>query len=364
MKVALVHEFLTQLGGAERVLEAFHEIFPEAPVYTLVYDKRGTKNAFLDWKIKTSFLQNLPVRKKRYKWLLPLMSAAIESFDFSGFDLVLSDSSAFAKGIKTSPLTTHICYCHTPTRYLWESMDEYVANLPYVSIVKRAVKIYLKRVLKPWDHLAAWRPNFFIANSQNVAFRINKYYGRESEVIYPPVDSNFFQPAPSAGDYFLTASRLEPYKKIDLVIESFNRLGLKLLVAGEGTETKSLKRKAKNNIKFLGRITDERLRDLYGAAQAFIFPAEEDAGIATLEALSCGTPVIGYEKGGTAEFVKDGVNGLLLKKQEVEAIVQAVKRLDSIPFDRRQIRDGVLKFDKEIFKRKVTEFIKSHANRD
>ena len=355
MRVALVHEFLIQMGGAEKVLQNFHEIFPTAPVYTLFYDRARTGGVFDGWDIRTSKLQKF---KQRYKWTLPLMPRAIESFDFSGYDVVLSDSSAFAKGIITKKPTVHICYCHTPTRYLWESMDEYAANLAYPSFIKLALKHYLKFNLKKWDYKSAQRPDYFIANSKTVQGRIKKYYDRDSTVIYPPVDTDFYNRKKGGkGEYFLTGSRLEPYKKIDLVVQAFNELKLPLKVVGTGTELEKLKTTAKSNVEFVGRVSDEQLRDLYCGAQAFVFPAIEDAGIMVLEALSSGTPVIGLNGGGTAEFVEDPENGVLFENQTIKDILAAVKRFQDMQFDSEKIRETALPFDKKEFKRKITEFI-------
>ncbi|OGE79230.1 MAG: hypothetical protein A2751_04540 [Candidatus Doudnabacteria bacterium RIFCSPHIGHO2_01_FULL_46_14] len=355
MRVALVHEFLIQMGGAEKVLQNFHEIFPTAPVYTLFYDRARTGGVFDGWDIRTSKLQKF---KQRYKWTLPLMPRAIESFDFSGYDVVLSDSSAFAKGIITKKPTVHICYCHTPTRYLWESMDEYAANLAYPSFIKLALKHYLKFNLKKWDYKSAQRPDYFIANSKTVQGRIKKYYDRDSTVIYPPVDTDFYNRKKGGkGEYFLTGSRLEPYKKIDLVVQAFNELKLPLKVVGTGTELEKLKTTAKSNVEFVGRVSDEQLRDLYCGAQAFVFPAIEDAGIMVLEALSSGTPVIGLNRGGTAEFVEDPENGVLFENQTIKDILAAVKRFQDMQFDSEKIRETALPFDKKEFKRKITEFI-------
>ena len=364
MRIALVHEFLTQLGGAERVLSAIHEIFPEAPVYTLVYDQERTHGVFAGWDIRTSFLQSLPGSPKRYKWYLPLMPGATEAWDFSQYDLVLSDSSAFAKGVITRPPTVQICYCHTPTRYIWQEMEDYVSGIAYPGIIKAATKLYLKNILKPWDYKAAQRPDFFIANSQTVRARIKKYYNRAAEVIYPPVDTNFFRPGLKKGDYFFTASRLEPYKNIELVIEAFNRLKLPLKVAGTGTQLLNLESKILNpKIEFLGRVTDENLRELYQNAKAFVFPAYEDAGIMILESLACGTPVIGLAAGGTAEFVAEGRNGVLFAQQNTDAIIAAVQRFSELHFDAGVVRATALPFAKEIFQRRILEFIHTHAHR-
>jgi len=365
MRVALVHEFLTQLGGAERVLQSFHEMFPDAPVYTLVYDREKTGGIFNSWDIRTSFLQKFPGGARKFKWYLPLMPLAIRSFDLSCYDLVLSDSSAFAKGVVTDSPTLHICYCHTPTRYLWESMDEYVSGIKYPWLMKIFAKVYLKHVLKNWDFRAAQRPDALIANSRTVQERIKKYYGRKSDVIYPPVDTQWFGPGEGGArgrEYYFTASRLEPYKRIDIVVEAFNRLGLALKVAGDGTDAAALKKSAGINIEFLGRVSDVELRALYRSAKAFVFPALEDAGIAVLEALACGTPVIGFAQGGTPEFVRDGKNGVLFAEQTAADIMAAVKRFEQMAFDPVRLRESILEFGKAKFKENIFTFIHAHRH--
>ena len=359
MKVALVHEFFTQLGGAERVLQALYEIFPQAPVYALVYDPVKTRGVFSNWDIRTSFLQKLPGAISHYKMFLALMPKAMESFDLHDYDLVISDSSAFAKGVITRKPTVHISYCHTPTRYLWQEMDEYVAHLNYSPVVKWLAKQYLPW-LKKWDYRAAQRPDYFIANSETVRARIKKHYDRDSEVIHPPVDTKFFTPTsyqPPPKSYYFTASRFVAYKKIDLVIEAFNRLGLPLKVAGDGPQAQILRQKARNNIEFLGRVSDEKLRELYSNAKAFVFPSLEDAGIMVLESLACGTHVIGLNAGGTAEFVRDGVHGVLFVRQETEDITEAINRFEQTSFDPQILKARALEFDKAVFKQKMGNFI-------
>ena len=237
-------------------------------------------------------------------------------------------------------------------------MDEYAAKLTYPSFIKLALKHYLKFKLKKWDYKSAQRPDYFIANSKTVQGRIKKYYDRDSTVIYPPVDTDFYNRKKGGkGEYFLTGSRLEPYKKIDLVVQAFNELKLPLKVVGTGTELEKLKTTAKSNVEFVGRVSDEQLRDLYCGAQAFVFPAIEDAGIMVLEALSSGTPVIGLNRGGTAEFVEDPENGVLFENQTIKDILAAVKRFQDMQFDSEKIRETALPFDKKEFKRKITEFI-------
>ena len=323
-------------------------MFPDSPVFTLVYDERKTAGRFRGWDIRASFIQRL-ARVVNYKWLLPLMPRAIENFDFAGFDLVLSDSSAFAKGIKVRPPAVHICYCHTPTRYLWQGPDEYVANQGIPLFLKPLVKVYLMKVLRKWDYAAAQRPNVLIANSREVQARIERFYGREAAVVYPPLDTEFFHPTKPKGGYFLTAARLEPYKKIDLVIEVFNELGLPLVVAGSGSKLGALRSLAKSNIEFLGRVGDGELRDLYSGARAFIFPALEDSGLMILESLACGTPVVAYRRGGAAEFVKDGGNGVLFDEQSVPSLRQALTRFGKIDFSRESVRAGIEDYGKEKF---------------
>jgi glycosyltransferase involved in cell wall biosynthesis len=363
MRVALVHEFLTQLGGAERVLLNFHELFPEAPVYTLVYDEQKTQGVFANLDIRPSFLQSATKIIRNYKWFLPLMPWATERFDFQDYDLVLSDSSAFAKGVLVKRPTLHVCYCHTPTRYLWESMEEYVANLPYGQLVKFMVKPYLKYFFKPWDYKAAQRPDYFIANSRTVQKRIKKYYGRNSTVIYPPVNTHFFSLESKKENYFLTVSRLESYKKNPLVVEAFNQLGWSLKIAGEGSEFEKLKRAARPNIEFLGRVPEENLPKLYQEAKAFVFPALEDAGIVVLEALSCGTPVIGFCQGGTAEFVRDGENGVLFDRQTADDLIRALQRFSMSSFSPEKLRDSILEYDCGNFRKKILNFIENaHRN--
>lgn len=354
MKIALVHEFLNQLGGAERVLNNFLEIWPEAVVHVILYDKEKTNGQFEKYQKKISWLNELPGIKKHPRLFLALMPKAIESFRFDDFDLVLSDSSSFAKGAKAAG-KAHICYCHTPTRFLW-SMPEYIDNQQYPQILKTIGKQYLKR-LKKWDFEAAQRPDFFIANSRNTQIQIRKFYNRDSIVIPPPVDADFFHPVSQKNDYFFTASRLEPYKKVELVIEAFNQLGLPLKVAGSGTHSENLKKMAKPNVEFLGRVSDEQLRILYSEAQAFIFPAEEDAGIMILEAQACGTPVIAYGKGGALETVIEGETGLFFKEQNVESVKSSIEHYDTSMYRSEILREHALRFDKKIFQKKIKEFV-------
>ncbi|OGE73625.1 MAG: hypothetical protein A3I07_02955 [Candidatus Doudnabacteria bacterium RIFCSPLOWO2_02_FULL_42_9] len=361
MKVALVHEFLNQIGGAERVLQNFFEIWPDAKVHLILYNKEKTRNEFEKYQKKISWLNSFPLAQTHHRLLLLWMPSAIESFKFAEYDLVLSDSSSFAKGIKTDKL--HICYMHTPTRFLWTE-SKYLDVQKYPRIFKAIGKMFVP-LLRKWDYKAAQRPNYIITNSKNVQERIKKYYNRDSVVIPPPVDTQAFQPMGEKKDYFFTASRLEPYKKVDVIVQAFNELGLSLKIAGSGTEMETLKSQAKSNIEFLGVLSNEQLRRHYSEAQAYVFAADEDAGITFLEAQSCGTPVIAYGKGGALEAIKEGVTGEFFAEQTKEAIIEKVRNFDATKFDRTTIRNHALQFDKNEFQRKIKQFVEEkYAHRN
>ncbi|MEK9180820.1 MAG: glycosyltransferase [Patescibacteria group bacterium] len=357
MKIALAHDFLTQLGGAERVLKELHEIFPDAPVYTLFFDEKKTYGKFAGWDIRASFLQKLP-KFFSYKWYLPLLPTAVSYLDLTGFDVVISDASALIKGIKVSPGAKHICYCHTPTRYLWQERNDYVKNLTYPKLVKIVVQPCLS-LLKKWDWSVAQKVDVFIANSQEVRGRIEKYYQRDSEVIYPPIDTDFFTPASqdSSRSYFLAAGRLEPYKKIDLVIKAFTRLKILLKVAGTGSLSKKLRESAGPNIEFLGRVGDEELRELYRGAKAFVFPALEDAGMMILEATACGTPVIAYKAGGALEFVEEGITGEFFTEQNANSLINVIEKFDPAKYRTEALVAKARQFDKKVFREKIQQVI-------
>lgn len=375
MRIALVHDYLNQYGGAERVLEVFCEIWPEAPIYTLIYDEKRTYGAFGGKEIYTSFLQSFPFAKAHHRPFLFLMPTAVEQFDLSKYDIVISDSASYIKGVITKPNTLHICYCHTPTRYLWDDCHKYTQEFYYAPFIKRIIPFFLN-YLRLWDEAAAWRVDKFIANSKFVSMRIKKYYQREAEVIYPPVNTDFFIPisqapapksdfsdnigssTPKSEDYFLMVARFLPYKKIDLTIEAFNQLGLPLIIVGDGREKSNLQKKAESNIKFVGSVpNNEVLKDYYLGCKALIFPQEEDFGLTAVEAMACGKPVIAYRAGGALETIKDGITGLFFKEQTVESLMVAVQSFRSASFDAQIIRRHALQFDKKIFKDKIEEFV-------
>lgn len=356
MKVALVHDYLTQDGGAERVLRVFQELFPDAPTFVLFHHP-STPNLLLQEKnIHTTFLQYLPFIKHHYQWYLPLMPFATERHNIQNFDVVISSTSAFAKGIITGPGTLHISYCHTPTRYLWTDTHSYIHELNYPWIVKAALPSIISR-LRLWDQMSAQRVDHFIANSEIVKERIQKFYRRDARVVYPPIDISTYSPAPHPEDYFLTGGRIVSYKKFDLVVQAFNRLGLPLKIFGTGTEEASLRALALPNIEFLGRVEDEKLKELYRNAIAFINPQVEDFGLTAIESMASGRPVIAFAEGGALETVKEQVNGLFFYEQSWEAIADTVLHFDHARFVPEEVRASVEKFDVLQFKKQFQNIV-------
>jgi glycosyltransferase involved in cell wall biosynthesis len=356
MKIALVHDHLMQDGGAERVLRVLQEVFPNAPTYTLLYDPKRVDPSFRKADIRTSFLQDIPFGRARYQWLLPLMPAATESYDLSVFDVVISSSSAFAKGIITKPGTTHICYCHTPTRYLWSDTHSYIQDLKANRLVKMFLPLLLNR-LRIWDRMTADRVNHFVANSRTVAERIKKYYGRESEVLYPPVETEKFAVGTGDGGYYLAGGRLVSYKRIDLVIEAFNRLGYPLKIFGDGPLFDEYRRRSNSNIEFVGRVDDAEKARLYADAIAYLNPQEEDFGITAVEAMASGRPLIAYRKGGVVETMVEGVTGTFFDDQSWEDLAATVIRFDASRFDPARIRAHAERFSTDAFKRRIAEIV-------
>lgn len=356
MKIALVHDHLNQLGGAERVLRALCDLYDKAPVYTLIYDANATQHVFDGVKMHESFITRFPFARRKFRWYLPMMVPATESYDLSGYDVVLSDSSALAKGVLTGPKTLHICYCHTPTRYLWSDHNEIIDKLERNWFVGRVSQLY-RSYLRQWDRLAADRVDRFIANSGFVAHRIKKYYKHDSVVINPPVETSRFSISPEIGDYFLIVSRLRPYKKVDIAVQAFNKLNLPLYIIGEGEEEERLRAMANPNIKFLGFVPDEKVKEYLSHCRAFIHPQEEDFGITPVEAMASGRPVIAYGAGGALETVVPGTTGVLFDEQSWEALADTVIHFKQNQFDPQTIRKHAEKFDTEAFKGQVREFV-------
>ncbi|MEW6696498.1 MAG: glycosyltransferase [Bacillota bacterium] len=359
MKIAIVHDWLTNMGGAEKIIEIMHDVFPEAPIYTLVYNKDNMPGPFQKMVIKTSFLQKVPFAKRKHNLFLQFMPTAVEQFDLSYYDLVISSSTACAKGVITRADTCHICYCNTPMRYAWDFYHDYIKGK---GLITRTYIAYQMNKIRLWDRMAADRVDYFIANSHNVSRRIEKHYRREAQVIYPPVDTDFYQPNKGNRDnYFLCAGRLVGYKRIDLAIDAFNLLKLPLQVVGDGAEYKRLKRKAGNSISFLGRVNNQELRNLYQGCRAFIFPGEEDFGITPLEAQACGRPVIAYGKGGALETILADKTGIFFNKQTTEALAGAVQHFIATEqhFNVDEIRKHADKFNITRFKSQMEKFIMS-----
>lgn len=358
MKIALVHDYLVQYGGAERVLEAFTELFPEASIYTLLYDKDAMHGVFSGKRIYTSFLQKIPGALKNHRAFPMLMPIAIEQFDFSPYDIVLSDSSSYAKGILTRPETLHICYLHTPTRYAWDDCQKYTQDFGLPSLVKKLVPLFMSPI-RLWDRAAADRPDLVIANSEFVRRRIWKYYRREAVVIHPPVNvKNFFvAKEEDRKDYFLMVGRLIAYKRHDIAIEACNRLNIPLKIIGRGPEMERLKRLAGKTVEFLGRVPDEDLPKYYAQCRGFIFPQEEDFGIVAIEAMASGRPIIAYRGGDIPEHLEEGKMGVFFDEQTTEAVVAALGQFRDKDYDSEYIRSRVLRFDKDIFKEKIRRYI-------
>ncbi len=358
-RVAIVHEWFTGMRGGEKCVEALCEVFPDASLFTLVHVQGSVSPALERMPITTSFIQHLPFARTRYRHYLPLFPFAIRRFDLSDFDIVISSHHAVAKGVRTGPNTLHICYCHTPMRYIWHLYDEYFAAGRAGLMTRSAMKLcapYLRR----WDLRTAHNPHHFIANSQNVRQRINQLYHRDAVVIYPPVDTSFFTPSAAPGEFFLIVSAFVPYKRIDLAIEAFNRSGDRLVIIGDGPEDARLRARAGSTIEFHGWQPDEKLREYYARCTALIFPGEEDFGIVPLEAMASGKPVIAYAKGGALETVADTAElrtGILFPHQTIESLLEALQRFKQTSFSAAQLRAHALAFDRAIYKRKMLDFI-------
>lgn len=358
MKIALVHDYLVQYGGAERVLEALCEIWPHAPIHTIVHDPKLVHGKFGDKTIRTSFLQKIPFSRSHHRLFPPLMMLGIEQFNLDYYDVVVSDSSSFAKNVLTSSKTLHITYCHTPMRYGWDDCQYYTQEFSFPKIVKKFVPL-LMNYIRVWDFYGTSGVDHMIANSNFVSTRISKYYKRSSQVIYPPVDINSFHLASDGelGDYFLMVGRMMKYKRMDLIIEAFNKMELPLKIVGRGVEMKNLQKIAGPTIEFLGRVSDRELKNIYAKAQAFLFPQEEDFGIVAIEALASGRPIIAFRAGDIVEHVKDGVTGVFFEEQTVDDVILAVKKFKETTFDSEKIRQTSMKFEKKIFKEKIKDFV-------
>lgn len=366
MKTAIVYDRVNKWGGAERVLLTLHEMFPDAPLYTSVYNPKTAEWAKVFPRVYTSFLQKIPFAKNNHESFAALMPFAFESFNFDEYDLVISVTSEAAKGIITKPNTKHICYMLTPTRYLWSGYDDYFKGLPFKVVASPMVK-YLRK----WDKIAAARPDKIVAISTEVKNRIEKYYGRKSEVVFPPISISNYKPLASrfkkfsdltienelSGGYFLVVSRLVAYKRVDLAIKAFNISGKKLVIVGSGREENKLKRMAKKNIIFMNHLTEAELTNYYSNTKALILPQNEDFGLVAVEAQACGTPVVAFRGGGALDTVVDGVTGVFFDSQSEHSLIAGLRRFDTIHFDKEKIRANADRFKVDNFKNMFEKLI-------
>ena len=322
-KIALVHDRLNVRGGAERVIEELAGMYPAAPVYTLIYSPEVfSSSAISRHPVRSSFINKLPGAANHHRIYIPLMPTAIESFRLDEFDILISSSAAFAHGIRTRPDQLHVSYIHSPMRYVWHQYRQHVTQLGYGSVFVKILLAYLRA----WDRKAAKRADYLVANSHWTAAKIKEAFGRESVVIYPPVHTERFRPAKNRSDYYITVCRLVPYKRVDLMVKAFNRMDLSLVIVGEGPELGKLQKLAEPNVKIMPFQPQEKLNKLMSEAKGFIYAAEEDFGIAAVEAQTAGCPVIAFGRGGLTETVVDGVSGLFFDQQSAESIVDAVER--------------------------------------
>jgi glycosyltransferase involved in cell wall biosynthesis len=350
MNLAIVHDGLATAGGgggAERVLSVLHRMFPEAPVYTTVYHPERMPKEMRDWDIRTSFIQKLPQGPEKYQRYFPLFPMAIEQLDLRDFDVVISCNHAVAKGVITSANAFHLSYCYSPLRYAWDMYHEYL-ELETIPGWQRLLLPGLMHYMRTWDAVASLRVDEFVGISRYVARRIEKFYRRPASVIYPPVELGLKSAAPAA-DYYLVVSRLVAYKRLDLVIEAFNRLGWPLVVIGDGVERSRLEGMAKGNVTFLGRQPDEVVHQHLSACRGFVFPGIEDFGIAPVEAQAAGKPVIALAQGGAAETVVHGETGILFGRQAVDELVEALRQADGHRFDPEAIRRHAERFSVQRF---------------
>jgi glycosyltransferase involved in cell wall biosynthesis len=361
MKVALVHYWLVGMRGGEAVLEALCEMYPSADIFTHVVRPDRISETIKKHAIKTSFIARLPFADRYYQKYLPLMPLALEQFDLRDYDLVISSESGPAKGVLTSPDTIHICYCHTPMRYVWNMYLEYQQS---AGVGVRHLMPWIMYRMRQWDFISAARVDAFVANSENVARRIRKFYRREATVIHPPVDVQAFQPASKREDFYLYVGQLVSYKRVDLAIDACNRLGRSLVIIGDGEQRAALQKRAGPTIQFLGRTSPQQLRDSYARCRAVLFPGEEDFGIVPLEASASGTPVIAFAKGGALETVVDRVTGVFFDEQSSGSLIDAIVDFEKIEhrFQTQQMVAHAAEFSKEQFKQQIAAFIKEQVS--
>ncbi|MGQ9570525.1 MAG: glycosyltransferase family 4 protein [Thermodesulfovibrionales bacterium] len=361
MKVAIIHDWLVTWGGSEQVLGQIVQLYPDADIYALIdFFPEAERDFILNKKVTTSFIQRLPFARKKYRTYLPLMPLAIEQFDLSEYDLIISNSHAVAKGVLTNSSQIHISYCYTPMRYAWDLQNQYLKGNKLNKGIKGIITKTILHYMRIWDLSTANRIDHFITLSHYIARRIKKIYGRDSTVIYPPVDIEKYHIGNIKEDFYLTASRMVPYKRIDLIVEAFSEMsGKRLIVIGDGPEFNNIKRKAKKNVELLGYQKDNILKEYLQKARAFVFAAEEDFGILPVEAQACGTPVIAFGRGGVLETVVEDKTGIFFKEQTAKSLIEAInifeKKQDMFKPD--EIRKNAVKFSIDRFRKEFREFI-------
>lgn len=367
MNVALVHDWLNGMRGGEKLLELWCNLFPDAPIYTLFYEPDRVSAKIRSHQVIPSGLQKFPLTRRHYRYYLPLYPRAIQKFDLSGFDLVISTSHCAAKGVRVPPNARHVCYCLTPMRYIWDKYEDYFGGKGILSPVRIMMSL-TRGGLQRWDVSTANSVDFFIATSRYIAERIRKYYGRKSAIINPPIDTDFFHPGSEggegkpSGDYYLVVSALVPYKRVDIALEAFYGREERLVVVGTGPEEKSLRRLAPENVSFLGWVSDEELRRLYQGCLALIFPAEEDFGLAPLEATSCGRPVIAFKAGGVLETLIPGKTGVFFPEQSPSSLCSVLDDFHPEEFNPSELRDHALNFSKHHFLNSLRSFLQNKVN--
>ena len=361
MKKALVHDWFSTYAGAEKCIESFTDIWDDLEIYSLIdFLSDADRDKILKGKhAHTSFIQKLPFAKDKYRNYLPLFPLAIEQFDLSAYDVVLSSSHAVAKGVLTHSNQLHIAYVHTPIRYAWDLYHQYLRESGLDRGLKGVLAKYFLHKIRIWDASTANRVDHYVANSRYIARRIKKTYGKPSDVIYPPVDVDKFTLREAKEEFYLTASRMVPYKKIDLIVEAFSQTDKKLLVIGDGPDMAKIKSKAGKNVELLGFADDETMADLMGRAKAFVFAAEEDFGITPVEAQACGTPVICFGRGGARETVRDGESGLYFMEQNAKELLAAVAKFEQNydKFEPTKIRENSLKFSRARFEAEIKSYV-------
>jgi glycosyltransferase involved in cell wall biosynthesis len=358
-KIALVHDYFIQMGGAERVAAAMHQSFPSAPIYTTVALPHRLPKELRGADIRTSPMQWLPGMEQRFRQYFMLYPFAVENFDLSEFDLIFSSSSGYAKGVRRRSNAVHVCYCHTPMRWVWR-YEDYVARESFGRVTKSLLPLSLWG-LKKWDLRAARQPNYYIANSRLVAQRIKQIYGREAFVIPPPIEVDRFHMSSQVDDYYLVLSRLVPYKRIDLAIEACNRMGRRLVIIGDGPDRERLKKLAGPKIEFLGRQPDSRVNHYASRCRALLFPGEEDFGMVPLEVNAAGRPVIAFHGGGAVETVVEGLTGIFFKEPRSESLIEAIEDFESRSWRQQDMRRHAERFDRSVFAFRVLQFLGSVA---